>query len=276
MVVPVVQGIQSQQVAACVKHYAANNQELNRSEVDSQMDERTLREIYLPGFEAAVIRGKCLLVMGAYNKFRGQYCSHHEYLVNKILKGEWKFDGCFVSDWAAAKDTLEAALCGLDLEMGTGKPYSEYYLARPFREAVQSGRLNEALLDEKVRRNLRVMFRVGIFDEKRSSGERNTAKHHLAALEIAREAIVLLKNEPKLLPLEREHLSRLVVIGDNAVARHAEGGHSSGVKALYESNSSRRFAEQTGDEGRGGFLSRVSGPQRRFRVHRSRAPRHCR
>ena len=178
MVVPVVQGIQSQQVAACVKHYAANNQELNRSEVDAQMDERTLREIYLPGFEAAVIRGKCLLVMGAYNKFRGQYCSHHEYLVNKILKGEWKFDGCFVSDWAAAKDTLQAALCGLDLEMGTGKPYSEYYLARPFREAVQSGRLNEALLDEKVRRNLRVMFRVGIFDCKAQFGR---AQHRQAS-----------------------------------------------------------------------------------------------
>ena len=234
MVVPVVQGIQSQQVAACVKHYAANSQELNRLEVDAQMDERTLREIYLPGFEAAVIRGKCLVVMGAYNKFRGQYCSHHEYLVNEILKGEWKFDGCFVSDWAAAKDTLQAVLCGLDLEMGTGKPYSEYYLARPFRDAVRSGKLDEALVDEKVRRNLRVMFRVGMFDANRSSGQRNTANHHLAALEIAREAIVLLKNDPKILPLERERLSRVVVIGDNAVARHAEGGHSSGVKALYE------------------------------------------
>lgn len=234
MVVPAIQGIQSQQVAACVKHFAANSQELNRQGVDAQMDERTLREIYLPGFEAAVVRGQCLAVMGAYNRFRGQYCSHNEYLVKDILKAEWNFEGCFVSDWAAVEDTTEAARFGLDIEMGTIKPYDEYYLARPFREAIQRGELDEALLDDKVRRNLRVMFRIGMFDANRYSGERNTAKHHQAALEIAREAIVLLKNERGVLPLDKDRLSRVVVIGDNAVARHAQGGHSSGVKALYE------------------------------------------
>ena len=234
MVVPAVQGIQSQQVAACVKHYAANSQELNRQGVDAQMDERTLREIYLPGFEAAVVHGECLAVMGAYNRFRGQFCSHNEYLVKHILKGEWNFDGCFLSDWAAVEDTSEAARFGLDLEMGTGKPYDEYYLARPFREAIQRGELDEALVNDKVRRYLRVMFRTGMFDASRASGERNTAKHHQTALEIAREAIVLLKNERGVLPLDRNRLSRVVVIGDNAVARHAQGGHSSGVKALYE------------------------------------------
>jgi beta-glucosidase len=135
MVAPAVQGIQSQQVAACVKHYAANSQELNRQEVDARIDERTLREIYLPGFEAAVVHGKCLAVMGAYNKFRGQYCSHHEYLVNGILKGEWNFEGCFLSDWAAVVDTIEAARFGLDLEMGTDKPYDDYYWPH-FREAI--------------------------------------------------------------------------------------------------------------------------------------------
>jgi beta-glucosidase len=234
MVVPAVRGIQSQQVAACVKHYAANSQELNRQGVDAQMDERTLREIYLPGFEAAVVHGECLAVMGAYNKFRGQCCSHNDYLVQGVLKGEWNFDGCFLSDWAAVEDTFEAARFGLDLEMGTAKPYDEYYLARPFREAIQRGELEEALVDDKVRRNLRVMFRVGMFDSNRLPGERNTAKHHRTALEIAREAIVLLKNERGVLPLDRNRLSRVVVIGDNAVARHAQGGHSSGVKALYE------------------------------------------
>ncbi|MGA7880768.1 MAG: glycoside hydrolase family 3 C-terminal domain-containing protein [Terrimicrobiaceae bacterium] len=234
MVAPAVQGIQSQQVAACVKHYAANSQELNRQEVDARMDERTLREIYLPGFEAAVVHGKCLAVMGAYNKFRGQYCSHHEYLVNGILKGEWNFEGCFLSDWAAVVDTIEAARFGLDLEMGTDKPYDDYYLARPFREAIERRELDEALVNDKARRNLRVMFRIGMFDPNRKPGERNTPKHQQAALEIAREAIVLLKNEGDILPLDKDRLARLVVIGDNAIARHASGGHSSGVKALYE------------------------------------------
>ncbi len=234
MVVPAVQGIQSQQVAACVKHYAANNQELNRQGVDARMDERTLREIYLPGFEAAVVHGNCLAVMGAYNKLRGQYCSHHEYLVNGILKGEWNFEGCFLSDWAAVADTIEAARFGLDLEMGTDKPYDDYYLARAFREAIERGELDEALVNDKARRNLRVMFRIGMFDSNRKAGERNTAKHQQIALEIAREAIVLLKNEGDILPLDKDRLARLVVIGDNAIARHASGGHSSGVKALYE------------------------------------------
>ncbi len=234
MVVPAVRGIQSQQVAACVKHYAANSQELNRQGVNAQMPERTLREIYLPGFKAAVVDGECLAVMGAYNMFRGQYCSHNDYLVQGILKGEWNFDGCFLSDWAAVEDTFEAARFGLDLEMGTGKPYDEYYLARPFREAIERGELEEDLVNDKARRNLRVMFRIGMFDTNRTSGERNTAKHHQRALEIARETIVLLKNERGVLPLEKDGLSRVVVIGDNAIARHAQGGHSSGVKALYE------------------------------------------
>ncbi|MFZ0712060.1 MAG: glycoside hydrolase family 3 C-terminal domain-containing protein [Terrimicrobiaceae bacterium] len=247
MVVPVVQGIQSQQVAACVKHYAANSQELNRQGVDARMDERTLREIYLPGFEAAVVQGGCLAVMGAYNKFRGQHCSHNEHLVKRILKGEWSFEGCYVSDWAAVEDTFEAARFGLDLEMGTDKPYDEYYLARPFREAIQRGDLDEALVDEKARRNLRVMFQVGMFDPNRARGERNSAGHHRAALEIAREAIVLLKNEGDVLPLDRNRLSRVAVVGDNALARHAQGGHSSGVKALYEVTPLEGLRDRLGD-----------------------------
>jgi beta-glucosidase len=234
MVVPVIQGIQSQQVAACVKHFAANNQELNRHGVDAQMDERTLREIYLPGFEAAVTKARCITVMGAYNKFRGQYCCHNEHLVNRILKGEWGYEGSYISDWAGVKDTLEAAKFGCDLEMGTSDTYDEFFLARPFREALERGELDEDLLNDKVRRNLRAMFRAGVFDPNRSVGERNTARHHQAALEIAREAIVVLKNDEGMLPLNRNKLKRLVVIGQNAITRHAPGGHSSGVKALYE------------------------------------------
>ena len=234
LVAPEIQGIQSQQVAACVKHFAANNQELNRNGVDAQMDERTLREIYLPGFEAAVKEGRCITVMGAYNKFRGQYCCHNEHLVNRILKGEWEFDGSYISDWAGVKDTMEAAKFGCDLEMGTSDRYDEFFLGRAFRDALDRGELSEDLLHDKVRRNLRAMFRAGAFDASRSVGERNTVRHHQAALEIAREAIVLLKNDGDVLPLDRAKLKRLVVIGDNAVTRHAPGGHSSGVKALYE------------------------------------------
>lgn len=248
LAVPAIQGIQSQGVAACVKHYAANNQELNRGGVDAQMDERTLREIYLPGFQAAVVEGKCWTVMGAYNRFRGQYCCHHEYLINDILKGEWAFDGCFISDWAGTHSMEEAAKFGLDLEMGTAPPYDEYYLARPFREAIERGELPESLVDDKARRVLRTMVRTGLFDPQRPSGERNTEKHHQAARAIAQEAIVLLKNEGGALPLEQSRLRKLVVIGDNATAKHAPGGHSSGVKALYEVSPLEALQQRLGDK----------------------------
>jgi len=234
MVVPEIEGIQSQGVAACVKHYAANSQELNRSGVDAQMDERTLREIYLPGFKAAVTKGKVLTVMGSYNKFRGQYCCHNDYLINTILKGEWGFDGCFISDWAGVHDTKEAARFGMDIEMGTSSSYDEFFLARPFREAIERGEISIEILNDKVRRILRVMFRIGIFSEGRSPGERNTKRHQQAALEIAREAIVLLKNDGAVLPFDPEKLRRLVVIGENATEKHALGGNSSAVKTLYE------------------------------------------
>ena len=234
LVAPQIQGIQSQQVAACVKHFAANSQELNRNAVDAQMDERTLREIYLPGFEAAVKEGGCITVMGAYNKFRGRYCCHNEHLVNRILKGEWNFDGSYISDWAGVKDTLEAANFGCDLEMGTSDAYDEFFLGRSFRDAIERGEVGEDVLNDKVRRNLRSMFRAGVFDPNRSAGERNTARHQRSALEIAQEAIVLLKNDGEFLPLDASKLKRLVVVGDNAITRHAPGGHSSGVKALYE------------------------------------------
>lgn len=247
MVVPEIEGIQSQGVAACVKHFAANNQELNRSGVDAQMDERTLREIYLPGFEAAVKEAKCMSVMGAYNKFHGQYCCQNEYLLNRILKQEWGFDGSCISDWAGVNDTFEAARNGCDIEMGTSDNYDEFYLGRPFCEAVEQGKLTLELLDDKVRRNLRTMFRIGIFDPERPAGRRNTPEHQRAAREIAQEGIVLLKNERSLLPLKRESLRKVVVIGENAVAVHASGGHSSGVKALYEITPWEALRNRLGD-----------------------------
>ncbi|MDD5351346.1 MAG: glycoside hydrolase family 3 C-terminal domain-containing protein, partial [Chthoniobacteraceae bacterium] len=173
-------------------------------------------------------------IMGGYNVFRGQHCCHNAYLLNEILKGEWDFDGAVVSDWNGVHDTMEAAQNGMDVEMGTSRPYAEYYLARPFREAIERGELPEALADDKVRRVLRVMFRIGMFNADRKPGARLTPEHRQSALEIAREAVVLLKNEREILPLSQAAIRNLVVIGDNATIKHALGGNSSAVKTPCE------------------------------------------
>ncbi|WP_269524532.1 beta-glucosidase H [Coraliomargarita parva] len=234
LVVPAIRSIQEQDVAACVKHFAANNQEWNRGETDVVVDEATLREMYLPAFRAAVLRGGVYTVMGAYNKFRGQHCCHNDYLVNRILKEEWGFDGAYISDWAGVHSTDEAVICGLDIEMGTSRPFEEFYLAQPYLEGLRSGQYDVDGLDDKVRRVLRVMYRCGVFDPERSHGARNTREHQQTALEVAREAIVLLKNEAGILPLDSNKIRKLAVIGENAEILHAAGGNSSGVKSLYE------------------------------------------
>ena len=229
-----VRAIQRQGVAACVKHYALNSQELNRNGVDAQCDERTLRELYLAAFERVVRDGGVWSLMGAYNRFRGQHCCQNDYLLNQILKKEWGFDGVVISDWAGVHDTFEAARGGMDLEMGTGTDYEAYYLGRPFREAVERGEIEVAVLDDKVRRILRLLNRVGQLDGTVKRGALNTPEHQAAARSIAEEAMVLLKNEGALLPLDRTRLRRVLVVGDNAVTRHHAGGNSSAVKALYE------------------------------------------
>lgn len=231
-----IQGIQSQGTAACVKHFALNSQELRRHEVNATCSERALRELYLPAFEAAVVRGGAMTLMGAYNRFRGQKCCQNDYLLNQILKKEWGFDGVVISDWAGVTDTFEAARNGMDIEMGTGEEYHNYYLADPFLRAVENGEIEMAVLDDKVRRILRLMFRLGVIGDgsRRPAGERNTPAHQAAARAIASEAITLLKNEKSLLPLDAGKIRRLLVVGDNADCRHHFGGHSSAVKALYE------------------------------------------
>jgi beta-glucosidase len=234
LAVPAVQGIQAQDTAACVKHFAANSQEMNRFGTDVAMDERTLREIYLPGFEATVQAGEVLTVMGAYNKFRGQYCCHHQYLVNEILKGEWGFKGTYISDWSGVHSTSEAVEFGMDLEMGTSRPYAEYYLGADFKQGLQSGVYTEDQLNDKVRRNLRTLYLAGGFDDERKSGARNTQEHQATARDTAREAMVLLKNDNSVLPLNSKAIRKLAVIGKNAVTKHSNGGHSSAVKCLYE------------------------------------------
>ncbi len=239
MVVGYIKGVQDQGISACVKHFAANNEEADRTTVDVQMSERALREIYLPGFKAAVTVAGVHSVMGSYNKFRGQYATENKYLVNKILKGEWGFKGLLMSDWGAVHNTMEALQNGTDLEMGSdlGTPRREFnnsFMGDTVITLVKSGKLSESVIDEKVRRILRVMFKTHMIEGKRTAGEYNTKAHQQTALKVAEEGIVLLKNEGQLLPLQRSAIKTLAVIGENADRPNALGGGSSQIKARYE------------------------------------------
>ena len=241
MAVGYIKGVQDQDVAACVKHYLANNQEIDRNTVSVEMSERTLREIYLPGFAAAVKEGGVYTLMGAYNKFRGQYCTHNEYLINKVLKDELGFDGAVISDWGAVHNTLEALTFGTDVEMGTDlsqpdpKDYGKFFMGDTVVSLVKSGKVPESLINDKVRRILRVMYRTKILGgETRGTGSFNTAAHQATALKIAEEAIVLLKNEGNLLPLNKSAFKNVAIIGANATRKHGGAGGSSQVNAKYE------------------------------------------
>src|SRR5215213_1496007 len=235
MVVPYIRGEQAQEVASCAKHFVANDQEFERNTINVEMDERALREIYLPPFRAAVEEAGVLTVMSAYNKFRGTYCSESDYLLNKILKDEWGFKGLVVSDWNAVHSTRGSVLGGLDLEMGTvGKPFDEFYLARPFLEGVRKGEFPMSVLDDKARRNLRAMFATRAFDGHATPGSINTKEHQSVARRVAEESFVLLKNDSDALPLNTEKLTSVAVIGENAVRLQAYGGGSARIKAFYE------------------------------------------
>ncbi len=234
MAVGYIRGEQSQDVSSCVKHFAANNQEFERTSINVEMDERPLREIYLPAFKAAVQEGGVWSVMGSYNQFRGQHCCENDYLLNQVLKGEWGFKGLVVSDWNGTHDTREAALNGLDLEMGTETNYDDFYLAGPYLAGLKNGSLPMAGLDEKVRRNLRVMLATHVFDAGRTNGSLNTAAHQNIARRVAEEGIVLLKNENRILPLDAAKITSIAVIGENAVRLQSHGGESSAIKAFYE------------------------------------------
>jgi len=231
-----IKALQTQDVAACVKHFVANNQEQNRFVVDVTMSERALREIYLPGFKASVVDAGVLGVMGAYNKFRGSYCTENEYLGRTLLRDEFKFKGVYMSDWDAVHSTEKAALAGLDLEMGTEKEnYNDWYFADPLIKAVKEGRVKESIVDEKVANILRVMIQTKVLDPKtRIKGSINTKEHQKAAYRSAVEAVVLLKNEKQILPLNMSALKSVAIIGDNATRTHCGGGFSSEIKALYE------------------------------------------
>ncbi|WP_419698565.1 glycoside hydrolase family 3 C-terminal domain-containing protein [Mucilaginibacter sp. NFX135] len=228
-----VKGIQSQHVAACIKHFAANNQELNRDSVNTIVDERALREIYLPAFKAAVQQGNAYTVMSAYNKVNGYWCSENDFLLNKVLKNEWGFKGVVMSDWAGTHHTVAAANNGLDIEMGSSGPYDRWYFAQPLLAAVKAGQVSEKTIDDKVRRILWLMYHTSMSAD-HPKGSIATPEHAKAAYDIASESIVLLKNDNHLLPLKTSAIKRIAVIGDNAVRTFALGGYGAGVKAKYE------------------------------------------
>jgi len=233
LAVQAVKGIQSQDVAACIKHFAANNQEVNRNTINEEIDERALREIYLPAFKAAIQEGNAYTIMSAYNKVNGYWCSENDFLLNKILKKEWGFKGAVISDWGGVHHTVEAANNGLDIEMGSSGPYDQWYFANPLLAAVKTGQVSEKTIDDKVRRILWVMYHTSM-SANHPKGSISTPAHGKAAYDIASESIVLLKNDAHLLPLKTNNIKSIAVIGDNAIRTFALGGYGAGVKAKYE------------------------------------------
>lgn len=252
MVVPYIQGVQKNGVAACVKHYALNNQEEWRMHINVEVSDRALHEIYLPAFKVAVEEGKVWSIMGAYNQFRGQFCCHNELLLNKILKEDWQFDGAVITDWGGAHDTKQAALFGLDIEMGTGtnglttskdNAYDYYYLANPFLELIQNGDVEEVVLDDKVRRILRLMYRTNM-NSNRPLGRMNNQEHLDVARKVATEGMVLLKNDASFFPINPDKKMTIAVIGENATRSMTVGGGSSELKAKDEVSPLRGIKER--------------------------------
>lgn len=237
LVVPMIKGIQQNDVAACVKHFAANSQETNRSWVDTKVDERALQEIYFPGFKAAVKKADTYALMGAYNQLNGEHCCTSKALLNKVLREQWEYEGTIISDWGGVHDTQLAAESALDIEMDVKASFEKYYMANALLEKVKKGEIAEAFIDEKVRHILEMMLRlkmIGAHKTERKSGTYNTRAHQEALLEVARESVILLKNESYHLPLQKEKLKTIAVIGSNATTIHSNGGGSAEIKALYE------------------------------------------
>lgn len=232
---PFIQGVQKWDVAACVKHFAANNQETERLWVDVEVDEKALREIYLPAFYDALKRGGSHTIMAAYNRLNGDHCYYQHHLLDEILDSEWGYDGVVISDWGGVHDTALAAESRLDIEMSVTDNFDDYYLADPLKERIEKGEISEQELDEKVVRILMLLSRLHMLGkEPRRPGSYNTPEHRQSALDTARESVVLLKNENRVLPLAAEQVEKLLVIGENADCTHADGGGSAEIKALYE------------------------------------------
>ena len=256
MAVPYIREVQKNGVAVCVKHFALNNQEANRHHYDAVVDDRALYEIYLPAFKMAVQEGQAWSIMGAYNLFEGEHLCHNDRILNKILKEEWGFDGAVISDWGGTHVTEEAIENGLDLEMGTGtngldskygSSYNAYHLAGPYLERLRDGRASMDVLNDKVRRVLRLNFRTAMNSSK-PFGSLNSPEHNAAARKIAGEGIVLLKNEGGILPIDLEKTSKILVVGENAIKKMTVGGGSSSLKAQNECTPIVGLREAIGDQ----------------------------
>lgn len=256
MVVPYIQGVQQNGVAACVKHYALNNQEVNRHTTNVIVDDRALYEIYLPAFKAAVQEGKTWAIMGSYNLYKNQHGCHNQYLLNDILKGEWGFDGVVVSDWGGTHDTKESVHNGLDMEFGSwtnglsngaSNAYDNYYLAHPYLKLIKEGKVGTDELNDKVRRILRLAYRTTL-DRKRPFGALCSDAHLAAARRIGEEGIVLLQNHNNVLPVDLKHVKKIAVIGENAVKMMTVGGGSSSLKVKYEVSPLDGIKKRVGDK----------------------------
>ena len=244
MVVPYIREVQKNGVAACVKHFALNNQEQNRLYHDVVVDDRALHEIYLPAFKAAVEEGGAWAIMGSYNKYKGQHCCHNQYLLNDILKRDWAFAGVVVSDWGGVHDTKQAAGNGLDLEFGSwtngvdwsldiSNVYDNYFLAGPYLEMLRQGKASVKQLDDKARRVLRLIFRTAM-NTRKPFGSLNSPEHLAVARRIAGEGMVLLKNDGGVLPIDLAKAKTIAVMGENAIKMMTVGGGSSSLKVRHE------------------------------------------
>lgn len=242
MVVPYIKGVQSNGVATSVKHFALNNQEQFRHTSNVIIDDRTLYEIYLPAFKAAVQEGDSWTIMGAYDMYKNQYSSQNQYLLNDILKKEWGFKGVVISDWGAVNDTKQAIMNGLDMEFGswtnglsegTSNAYDNYYLAHPYLKLIKSGEVGTKELDDKVRRILRLAF-LTTMNKNKPFGNIASEEHRAIAKEIGEEGIVLLKNQKNVLPINVAKTKKIAVIGENAIKMMTVGGGSSSLKVKYE------------------------------------------
>ena len=242
MVVPYIHGVQQNGVAVCVKHFALNNHEVNRHTTNVVVDDRALREIYLPAFKEAVQVGKAWTVMAAYNLYKGQHLCHNQYLLNDILKGEWGFDGAVVSDWGGTHDTEQSITNGLDMEFGSwtnglsngaSNAYDNYYLAHPYLKLIKEGKYGTKELDDKVRRILRLIYRTEM-NRTRPWGALNSEAHYDAARRIGEAGIVLLKNDNNVLPIDLNQTKKILVVGENAIKMMTVGGGSSSLKVERE------------------------------------------
>ncbi len=257
MVVPYIKGVQKNGVAACVKHYALNNQEVDRDHVNVIVDDRTLYEIYLPAFKAAITEGGAWSIMPGYNKYNGEHACENPTLLISILKDDWGFDGVAISDWGAVHNTEKVAQNGLDMEFGSwtnglnwgaSNAYDDYFLAKPYEKLINEGKLPVSQLDDKAARVLRLIMRTEM-NRNRPYGSLNSDEHYAAARRIGGEGVVLLKNEGNLLPLSPSKTKKILVVGENAIKMMTVGGGSSSLKVQRETLPLDGIKEYAADNG---------------------------